>query len=223
MGWALPRSERQQQIVFIERKGVSRKEGAYTHGNICCKKPLEKQPRSWVQETSVKHAARPPLVLQGRGGNRREYTSSVGHSILSEWQGTVVGTFKKIQHLVSLRGKIFCPPCEGAREHTLYLSSKQVYARWPKSIKECIFKKKLHFSGDMLAILSTRIRIFRVLFHELVSSFNNHKYVKSWSVLRDCILSPVKQSGCAVLGSVKADVTCDIKEEEFPHLLVVCP
>lgn len=46
MGWSLSRSERQQQIVFIERKGVSRKEGAYTHGNICCKKPLEKQPRS---------------------------------------------------------------------------------------------------------------------------------------------------------------------------------
>lgn len=125
MGWSLSRSERQQQIVFIERKGVSRKEGACTHGNICFKKPLEKQPSSWVEETSVKHAERPPLALQGRGGNRREYTSSVGHSILSEQQGNAVGTFKKIQQLVILKEEIFCPPSEGAREYSFILTKKQ--------------------------------------------------------------------------------------------------
>lgn len=77
-----------------------------------------------MEETSVKHAARPPLVLQGRGGNRMEYTGSVGHSILSEQQENVVGTFKKIQHLVRLRGNIFCP-CEGAREYSFICINKQ--------------------------------------------------------------------------------------------------
>lgn len=139
MGWCLSRSERQQQIVFIERKGVSRKEGAYTHGIICCKKPFEKQLRSWVEETSVKHAARPPLVLQGRGGNRKGYTSSVGHSILSEWQGNVC-TLKKIQHLVSLGGKIFFPPCERAWVYFYtFQEDKSMFIDQSKS-KSVVFK-----------------------------------------------------------------------------------
>lgn len=209
MGWCLSRSERQQQIVFIERKGVSRKEGAYTHGIICCKKPFEKQLRSWVEETSVKHAARPPLVLQGRGGNRRGYTSSVGHRILSEWQGNVVGTLKKIQHLVSLGGKIFCPPCERnwVSFCTFQEEDKSMFIDQSKS-KNVIFEKKLHFSRDMLAILLIRIKTFWLLFLGLLLLL----VTLNVKVLRDSKLPPVKNNSYVVLRSVKADMMCNSKE-----------
>lgn len=41
--------------------------------------------------------------------------------------------------------------------------------------------------------------------------------------LRDCKLPPVKHNGHIVLGSVRADVMCNIKEEEVPCLLAVWP
>lgn len=84
-----------------------------------------------------------------------------------------------------LTGKIFCSPCEGAREYASYLSRKRKKKKKKsividKSQPKCvIFKKKWHFSGGTLAILFSMIMILQVFFCGLASSFNKPKYAKS--------------------------------------------
>lgn len=77
--------------------------------------------------------------------------------------------------------------------------------------RTAIFKKKLHFSGDMLAILPTRIKTFLLLFLGLLLLL----VTLNVKALRDSKLPPVQNNSYIVLGSVKTDKIYNSKREKF--------